>query len=81
VKNPDVTHEIPLIQKRRRLYRKIVGGHAERAFNQQNRVAMLFLLFCFCQLVDLFECHVQPRNIVKDKIDESMHKTSKVEAN
>jgi hypothetical protein len=32
---------------------------------------MLFLLFCFCQLFDLFECHGQPRNIVKDEIDEN----------
>jgi hypothetical protein len=43
---------------------------------QENRAAMLFLLFCFCQLFDLFECHGQPRIIVKDQIDEN-----KVEAN
>ena len=43
---------------------------AERAFIQQNRAAMLFLLFCFCQLFDLFGCHGQPRIIVS-QIDES----------
>jgi hypothetical protein len=50
---------------------KILYAGVERAFVQQNRVAMFFLLFCFCQLFDLFECHGQPRNIVKDQIDES----------
>ena len=48
-----------------------VYAGAERAFIQQNRVAMLFLLFWFCQFFDLFECHGQSRNIVKDQIDDN----------
>jgi hypothetical protein len=56
---------------------------AERAFIQQNQAAMLFLLFCFCQLFDLFECHGQP--LAKDYCEGSNRRKQqnlfKIEAN
>jgi hypothetical protein len=64
------------IEKRRWLVKDCTRAQNEFSFSKIERQCCSVLLFCFCQLFDLFECHGQPRTIVKDQIDEN-----KVEAN